>query len=413
MKKLFTFVFVLVINVCLVFAQAEESKLLFKLNVKSKDNSQILNLLSACRSNEVIEGYVLLTNYEKILDGKIVKGGFSFLDSKVFGLALENMQKKWVENDFPIKDLEVLTNGVDVSKILSFKIKPILLNPGDDSISLFFQYCVYNLKKQNEEFYDFDFDYNIKFFYKLVKIPFNSPTTFDFIEEHFKDYDLVFLIEKNKKNDQITFQHDQLNFFREVINSAKESKLIGAKLEASVDFIRTDRDGLMFGNNLLRSDFLLRVRQNSFEKKETLLDETTNEQFSLDIPIYYAGLNFPFRLFNPEKEKLYAGYKTRENIFQCNYDIILVPMNYTYDTLTVELFITYSKLNLDNIQRWTPIKKRLQFIKQTPVEVYLPKENWSANFTISNERYEIYGYSDYERYANEYLLIYLESTNEN
>ncbi len=87
----------------------------------------------------------------------------------------------------------------------------------------------------------------------------------------------------------------------------------------------------------------------------------------------------------------------------------MVPISLNGDTLTADVFLNYSKITLDNIPRWTPIKKRVKLIQGYPIAINLPRENWSANFSRDGEKYNIYGYSDYERYVNEYLLISFDS----
>lgn len=38
----------------------------------------------------------------------------------------------------------------------------------------------------------------------------------------------------------------------------------------------------------------------------------------------------------------------------------------------------------------------------------MPKENWTAAFEKEGEKYQIYGYSDFERFVNEYIFINFE-----
>ena len=76
--------------------------------------------------------------------------------------------------------------------------------------------------------------------------------------------------------------------------------------------------------------------------------------------------------------------------------------------MSVDVYIYYKKLAINQISRWTPLKKRLKLIPDYPVMIELPKENWSAHFTRQGEEYNIYGYSDYERFVNEYIYVSFE-----
>ncbi len=181
-------------------------------------------------------------------------------------------------------------------------------------------------------------------------------------------------------------------------------------LNLGVEFVRTDSKTEFFGGPAPKGETLLRDQHYHLNVVDCLKDELSGTEFELPVPVYSTQLKFPFRLYNPDKENLYQKYRTGNEVLNSRYNVFLIPISYTNDTLTVDLFLVYSKLNLnDGIQRWTPIKKRLSFISWSKIQ--LPKENWSANFSRQGEDYDIYGYSDFERYINEYLFITLETNN--
>ena len=55
------------------------------ISIRTMDYSQKVSLFQNENVNEPVEGYFLCTEYEKLLEGKIVKGGFNFLDPKIIG----------------------------------------------------------------------------------------------------------------------------------------------------------------------------------------------------------------------------------------------------------------------------------------------------------------------------------------
>ncbi len=141
-----------------------------------------------------------------------------------------------------------------------------------------------------------------------------------------------------------------------------------------------------------------------------IIDSESNRKVELPAPIYYGKLKFPFILYNNPKDELYKNYNSKERVLQSTYEVFIVPISLMNDTLTLDLYIDYSKLNLDDgIPRWTQIKKRMTINNDWGVgSINLPKENWSASFTRDGEQYDIYGYSDFERFVKEHLNISYE-----
>jgi hypothetical protein len=125
--------------------------------------------------------------------------------------------------------------------------------------------------------------------------------------------------------------------------------------------------------------------------------------------LYLAHLQFPFRIYDKADSLKYEGYKSKEKVFRQNYNVILIPQAITGDTVTVDMFLSYKKLDGVPMQRWTPIKKRFKICKNIPVRIDLPKENWCVSALLYGEKYDIYGYSHYERFVYEYLTLTLHS----
>jgi hypothetical protein len=194
---------------------------------------------------------------------------------------------------------------------------------------------------------------------------------------------------------------DNERLFDAVKESADESEIGDEKYSFDVEFIRTE------ATDEFKFKFIAKHQALNLPATKAIVNLENGEEVKLPIEIYYGKLQFPFVLYNKEKAKRYSSYKTKEKIFQSTYDFVIVPIKLTGDSLTYDLFLNYSKLNLgDGISRWTPIKKRITIARDWAfAEIKLPKENWSANFTRGGERYDIYGFSDVESYIDESVRI--------
>jgi hypothetical protein len=147
--------------------------------------------------------------------------------------------------------------------------------------------------------------------------------------------------------------------------------------------------------------------------------ELNSERINLCNSIYYIPLNVPFKIYNKKKMESYKNYKTIKKTFNSTYKIYFLPISIENDSLVADLYITIEKINLDDeIARWTPIHKRVKMkinkyiTSNINTNKYnasfmfkLPEENWSAFFSRNGENYEIYGYSDYERFIDEFINI--------
>ena len=151
MKKLIKIFSLFLLFTLTIFPQNKKIKLIFKAEMLKNDRSDRLTLIKDSQLENTIEGYFYLPQYEQHIEGEIKKGGFSFLDPNVFDIAygLKKLRKEWVKNDFPVTNLEELTNGVNLGKIFSFYIVPEMRDPNDNYIILFFKYAVLNRSTGN------------------------------------------------------------------------------------------------------------------------------------------------------------------------------------------------------------------------------------------------------------------------
>lgn len=405
MKKIFSyFSFWLLIQVIL-YAQTESLLLDTKITIAEKDSSQTFMLTCSKDLHEKVEGYLCLPFDGNSLSGEIIPGGFSFLNDKIFGDPIPFFADKWVKNKFPMEDIAPITNRTTVGKILSFQIEPKQISETSDSMYLLFKYCIYDLTKRNQE--DFSFDYRIKLFYKFVAVPFNRTISFDFINAHFKDQQISFLFKKTQKAEVLSALKNNDIIFDELMNSVDASRIVDKGYKLGIEFVQKD---INTSNDPFDVEYFLKVQQDMLGETKIEKSFQWNKEKKGTVPVYFAHLNFPFKLYNQEKAKPYNSYTTKAEIFKSDYDIILVPISFNKDTLLADMFIIYSKLITNEIGRWTPIKKRLKLVHNLPVGVELPKENWSVNSSINGERYDIYGYSDFERYVSEHLIVHFNKT---
>jgi hypothetical protein len=410
MKYLIYVVIIVSITINVLYAQFDDYYLDFKADIKSNDGKQIFVLFNRGNVNDGIDGYILITRAKHNIEGSIQKSGFNFLDPKIFELGIEKLRRKWVENNFPIKDIESMTNGVDVEKVYTFEITPEILNIHSDTLSFYIKGAFYNLAKPNDNLDSLNLKYNINFSYKLLKIPFNKTVPLDFANEQFMDYSCSIIFTKIKKSEEYLSIHNNQYLFDGIKQSDAESELppdIRFKIEA--EYLRNKAKNPAELIAISPDNYLLRVKQHSLKPFNTLVEKQYAINAGLPVEAYNTELVFPFQLYNDEKSELYENYKTKKEIFQSKCNVIVVPISLDDDTLTADIFLNYSKITLDNIPRWTPIKKRVKIIQGFPLAINLPKENWSANFVRDDEKYDIYGYSDFERYVNEYLIISFDS----
>ena len=225
MKYLIYVVIIVSITFNVLYAQFDDYYLDFKADIKSNDGKQIFVLFNRGNVNDGIDGYILITRAKHNIEGSIQKSGFNFLDPKIFELGIEKLRRKWAENNFPIKDIESMTNGVDVEKVYSFEITPEILNIQNDTLNFYIKGVFYDLVKPNNNLDSFNLSYNINFSYKLLKIPFNKTVPLDFFNEEFKDYNYSITFTKIKKSEEYFSVYNNQYLFDGINQSAAESEL--------------------------------------------------------------------------------------------------------------------------------------------------------------------------------------------
>jgi len=398
MKRITQVFIVLLFVSILSSAQSKSYKLNMRMIIETSDTQSVILNYSGS-PDEAIEGYYLQPRFENIYtpNAALRKGGFSFLDANIFGGFVETLSKKWIKNNLPVSDIASIANGLAPAKVLSFQIKPIIVDEKSDTLNLLVKYAVLNYWNNRES--QLNFTPHVQLFYRWLRVKYNENIEFKIFEKLFDGCKFTARFWKGKYKSYIIKSNNKL--FEAIKKSTEESKIHGVNFSFNIGLIRTDE------TDRFKYRFIAKYQGQNLPSTEILVNSEDNESVRLPAKIYFSRLQFPFVLYNTEKAKRYAQYKTKDEIFQSTYDVVIVPINITEDSLTYDLFLNYSKLNLgDGIPRWTPIKKRITVSKYWSfAEVELPKENWSANFTRKGEQYNIYGYSDFEQFVNEVLCI--------
>lgn len=389
--------------------QSKETGLDIKIKVFSEDRRDQLTLNAEAEPGEAAEGYILETKYDGLTEGKIQAGGFSFLRDRIFGSPVDMLRERWVKNGFPAKDLEGLTNGVNVRKVFSFSILTAVKDGKDDTASVFLKYAAYELRddKEKKDTGETDLQYEVKLRYKLLRIAFGKEEAIELENGFFGKRKVTLVIQKQKEDQGTLTLTDENNLFGRVMAAAQSADLNQPEAGFSVEFLQADVHTRPAFNFRI-SDFFIHDRESNIKGFTSIKNGRTGETVKLPVPVYYAHLSFPFILHNKEKRGEYKSYSPGQGVFNSDYDVIIVPSGYERDTLTAEVFISCRKLNIDGLQRWTPIKKRLKIVRDYGVNIDMPKENWTAAFSENGESYQIYGYSDFERFVNEFIYINFE-----
>lgn len=344
------------------YAQQSDSKAIsLQLKIFSPDKTRQLTLNTTADYDEPAEGYILQSSYTDLADGKFQKGGFSFLEDEIFGNPVDVFKNKWAQNNFPVQDLETLTNGVFVSKVFSFRISALVNKASDDTVSLFFKYTTYDLQNKGKHSgrNEFDPGFDVKLRYKLIKVPFGHDIQVDFAEELFEGKKIILNITKLKDSSNVLLLPDDNTLFDQVRKSAKSSELNIPAFNFNAEFLQTDIETKPIFEFFQIDKALMYDREFNIKRYTALKNQSTGEISSLAVPVYYAHLSFPFILYNKEKADQYKNYKSKDNVFKSDYDIIIVPVENKKDTVSADVFISYTKLNIDRMQRWTPIRKRI------------------------------------------------------
>jgi len=390
----------------LLFAQSIWSQQKEVLNASFVMNSK--DGRYSCKINSIIEpdgffaGYFLVPGYGKLILGKLGHG-YDFMNYETSGMEVDFLVSKWIENNFFLEDLEGFSQGPDVKTAISFHIKPFYSADKKSNRKAFVAKFAVLLPKRKTQYSAYDQECDVKLFYKLLYSDSTGSIRVDYLNKTMPDYQFDLKISTISRAEK-TLETNTL-VFNEIKKSLNESTIENNSFEFSTELgVYPPKELGWFKNGGELSNH----RQVGFSNKYYLVSDFTPDTLKLEHPIYCANLRFPFRIYNEEKKKKYSGYKTIDEIFMSDYEIIIIPISYENGLLITDVIADYSKLNLeDGMQRWTPFKKRIEF-KYKEAFIDFPHENWSAVFTRGKENYEIYGYSDYEKYVSEMLSITLQ-----
>ena len=386
--------------------------------VANKNNKEVLTLFASLDFDKPVEGYFIISKSTDLITGSIKKRGIDFLSDNIFGGQLKFMVGKWVQNGFPIRDLETVVNGIDISAAIAFNIQPYIKDEKSGAIGLAAKFAVYSdIDKKNS----YSTDYNLKLLYKLVYTEWNKKTMFDFLTPYLDGQFFTVEFQEEKKDENILTV--QQSIYNEIKKSVAESQIKNSGFDFSLLhwFFPTicNPNGMNFYNEYYYLNYRAGFEKiTSIAAKKNLLDT-----LELHTPIYSACYSLPFFMQNKIKDAEYKKYKSYQKVMQSNYSVIIIPIVYWQGSLTLDLIVDYSKLSLnDNIARWSPFKKRITIKTSDDYLSYsflgedrfieMPEENWSANFSIGNDKYNIYGYPDYNKTIKEFLFIKLDDVSE-
>jgi len=402
-----------------------QSKFELKMKIKaaSLDDTKQIILHAHGELEKFYDGYIVFPNFMDRIQGGMQDGGFSFLDYTGFNSLFEMKKQRELlaKNKYPFGDLEVFSNGFDADKVLSFRIIPEFVNEKDDTVSLFIKYVLYVF--DNEQVDYFNWDSKINLYYKLIRVPLNKEIPFQFFDDNFKDYKLsIFLDKVEHEKDFVKIKNKKL--FEGINKAAKNCEPIGEKFKFDLTLGKSNElSGSPYSSFVGAPDGATQSNINLIDIESFNLVGFDSERVGLSNYIYHAKITAPFSIQNKEKEERYKSYSSRDKIFISEYNVYFLPTSIEEDSLIGELFISIQKLNIgDGIERWSPIQKKvkMKIYKRDTNSIStnrfwaslifkLPKENWSAFFSRSGEEYEIYGYSDYEKYMTEYINISLST----
>ncbi|MCF6269192.1 MAG: hypothetical protein L3J41_05760 [Melioribacteraceae bacterium] len=399
---------------------AQNTKLRMSIKATSSDDKREIVLYASGGLEEFYEGYIVFPNFMDRIQGGMKEGSFNFLDFTGMGTIYESKKNReeLTKNKFSGGDLEVFSNDFDADKVLSFRIMPEFDNEKDDTASLFIKYVVYDFDNNQTDY--FNWNAKINLYNKLIRVPLNKEVQLVLMNDKLSGYQ--FTIELSKTNiQQDILKIENRKLFTAIKSKTNECKKIDKKLKLDLFFAKS----LKLTNPILYNTILFSPKGETesnivyvdVEKYEGV--KFNSEQIVLRNNIYHVQANTPFKIYNNEKMDKYKKYETMPEIFNSTYNFYFVPIFLEDDSLVADLYISIEKINLeDGIARWSPINKRvkIKLIKDKTNNINtnrynssfmfrFPNENWSAFFSRGGEGYEIYGYSDYERFINEFINI--------
>jgi hypothetical protein len=409
------FVFLL----CGISIAQSKYELKMKVNASSLDDKKQIELNANGGLEGFYDGYIIFPNIMNKIQGGLQDGGFSFLEYAGIDTYFETktQREQLAKNKVPSGNLEIFSNGLDADNVLSFRIVPEFINEEDDTVSLFIKYVLYDF--DNEQSSNNKWDAKINFYTKVMRIPLNQETIIQFFDDKLSDYKLsVFLSRVKTDTDLVVIKNKKL--FEAIKKTVKNCEPINEKFKFDLNFGKSNK---LSG----ATNFLFSVDDGS----QSIINLIDVESFStvgfdserVELPnnIYHAKITTPFNIQNKAKAEKFATYSSTKKIFISEYNVYFLPTSIEQDSLVGKLFISVEKLNIDDeIERWSPIyknvkmkinKRRTQSITTNQfwasLLLQLPNENWSAFFSRGGELFEIYSYSDYEKYMSEYINITL------
>ena len=392
-------------------SQALPAQLNVQLKVEAKKTPHTLFAEYSGNGDEIIDGYLYSTESTAFPEAMFVKGGFNFLNENVFGGIVSTQSNKWIKNGFTPGAVESMTNGMDVKNALSFVIMPQQLNKSGDSLYILLKLARYDLKVKNSS--ELDRDYNVRLYYFLTMVPMNQYTPLPQISGCFQEQSILFRFTSDKVNTAQIFAATPPEFselIKQSISKAESGRIL---INGDIQFYSCNYMEPELSSYPFPEDYLMKVNK-EFTLNDVLLRDLIPEaKGQTHHSLYYSNLQFPFRIYDNEDAAKYEMFKSKDSAFRQDYSIILIPKSTSGDTVICDLFLSYRKISGAPLPRWTPIKKQLRCVKGTPIRIDLPKENWGISALLFGEKYEIYGYSDYERFVNDYLIITVKSITRN
>lgn len=397
LKKTFIWLF---LTISFVNAQQFE----FRLTIQSNDKLQKETLSKLCNADENFEGYFSDTDlFDFIPNGKIIKGGFNFLDKDNFGGIADAMKSEWLKNNSADSGLNDLLQFPEFTKALSFQLSALTDLNKKDSVHLFLKYSLFSNENKKSK-HSPEFNLNVKLYYKHLIVPLSKEIPINIFSSVFKGYNFSLTVEPiNNTSKVLECKLDEV-ILRKIAQSVSESKMTDSHFNFEVTFSK--RNALP-KKSPGQSDIYGYVNCKGVSEYNSIVNVTPSgirDEFSA--LIYYCSFNIPFSLANKEKMADYSGYKTISKYFNSNYRILIIPVIENKDHIVVDIYVEHKKLALEeNFNRWTPIYKRIEIPLKGGVRLDIPKENWTANFIRQGERYNIYGMPDYEKFIDETIYI--------
>lgn len=220
------------------------------------------------------------------------------------------------------EDIDSLVRNMpDYGKIFSYYILPQFINSAKDSIALFFKYSFDSLLSSNDSH---DYKYDKKLYYKFIVVPLNKINSFGFINEHFKNKEVYFIFSRTDSSKENLYSRFTTSHFDEIKKLANTSEVKNMKFGLSAEFIRS---------NLLENNILIRQLDFPMEGENIIRGSVFNVPTEIPITVYSTSFRLPdtSMINNIEVKQKGNGI--------ISYNLFLVPLNFSNNELTFELFI--------------------------------------------------------------------------